>query len=86
MQMQNAECRMQNEKRGRSGFLNFAFCILHFAFVFAFPLPVAAHDIDTLITGGTIVTMAGPNIENGSIAIDKGAILAVGPSSENDAK
>ncbi|HET7706651.1 MAG TPA: amidohydrolase [Thermoanaerobaculia bacterium] len=59
---------------------------MHFAFVFAFPLPVAAHDIDTLITGGTIVTMAGPNIENGSIAIDKGAILAVGPSSEIDAK
>jgi len=42
--------------------------------------------VDILITGGTILTMAGPNIENGSIAIDKGKIVAVGPSSQIDAK
>jgi 5-methylthioadenosine/S-adenosylhomocysteine deaminase len=45
-----------------------------------------AHDVEILITGGTIVTMAGDNIERGSIAIDKGVIVAVGPSSEIDKK
>lgn len=44
----------------------------------------AAQNIDILITGGTVVTMAGPNIERGSVAIDDGAIVAVGPSSEID--
>ncbi len=46
----------------------------------------AAQNIDILITGGTVITMAGPNIERGSVAIDDGAIVAVGPSSEIDAK
>ena len=48
-------------------------------------LPLAASTtVDTLITGGTVVTMAGPNIENGSVAIHNGAIVAVGPSAEVD--
>jgi len=51
----------------------------------AFTLPVAAaQPADILITGGTVVTMAGPNIERGSVAIRNGEIVAVGPSSEID--
>jgi 5-methylthioadenosine/S-adenosylhomocysteine deaminase len=46
----------------------------------------AAEKIDILITGGTVVTMAGPNLENGSVAIRDGEIVAVGASSEIDAK
>lgn len=41
-------------------------------------------DIDILITGGTVVTMAGPPLEHASVAIDDGVIVAVGPSSEVD--
>jgi len=40
--------------------------------------------IDLLVTGGTVLTMAGPNIEKGSVAIDKGVIVAVGPSADVD--
>lgn len=48
--------------------------------------PVFADTADILITGGTVVTMSGPNIERGSVAIRNGEIIAVGPSSEIDAK
>jgi 5-methylthioadenosine/S-adenosylhomocysteine deaminase len=57
--------------------------------VLAVILPVAVsaapRNIDILVTGGTVLTMAGPNIEFGSVAIDKGRIIAVGKSSEIDA-
>jgi len=53
--------------------------------LFAFPL-LAAERVDILVTGGTVVTMAGPNIERGSVAIRDGEIVAVGPSSEVDAR
>jgi 5-methylthioadenosine/S-adenosylhomocysteine deaminase len=43
-----------------------------------------AVDVDILITGGTVVTMAGSTLEHASVAIDDGAIVAVGPSSEID--
>jgi 5-methylthioadenosine/S-adenosylhomocysteine deaminase len=46
----------------------------------------AAEKIDILITGGTVVTMAGPNIERGSVAIRNGEIVAVGSSSDIDGK
>ena len=45
-----------------------------------------AEEADILITGGTVVTMAGPNIERGSVAIRDGEIVAVGPSAEVDAR
>jgi 5-methylthioadenosine/S-adenosylhomocysteine deaminase len=46
----------------------------------------AAERADLLITGGTVVTMAGPNLERGSVVVRDGAIIAVGPSSEVDSK
>ncbi|HKR64889.1 MAG TPA: amidohydrolase [Thermoanaerobaculia bacterium] len=46
----------------------------------------AAERVDLLITGGTVLTMAGPNVERGSIAIRNGEIVAVGPSSDIDRK
>ena len=45
---------------------------------------LAAERADLLITGGTVLTMAGPNIERGSVVIRDGEIIAVGPSSEID--
>ncbi|HEU4523084.1 MAG TPA: amidohydrolase, partial [Thermoanaerobaculia bacterium] len=47
-------------------------------------LPLQGKTVDILISGGTVVTMAGPNIENGSVVIHKGEIVAVGRSSEID--
>jgi 5-methylthioadenosine/S-adenosylhomocysteine deaminase len=44
----------------------------------------SAKDADLLITGATILTMAGPNIERGSVAIVGNEIVAVGPSAEVD--
>lgn len=44
----------------------------------------AAERADILITGGTVVTMAGPNIENGSVAIRDGEIVAVGAAADVD--
>jgi len=38
----------------------------------------ASKNVDIVITGGTVLTMAGPNIENGGVAIDHGKIVAVG--------
>jgi 5-methylthioadenosine/S-adenosylhomocysteine deaminase len=46
----------------------------------------AAERADILITGGTVVTMAGPNIERGSVVIRGGEIVDVGPSAEIDKK
>jgi Cytosine deaminase and related metal-dependent hydrolases len=37
---------------------------------------------DIIVTGGTVITMAGPNIDDGAVAIDKGTIVAVGKSAE----
>ena len=42
----------------------------------------AAQKVDIVIRDGTIVTMAGPNIPNGGVAIDKGKIVAVGDVSQ----
>ena len=56
-----------------------------FAFVLiALCLAVSAQarSVDIVITGGTVLTMAGPNIENGAVAIDDGRIVAVGKSGD----
>lgn len=58
---------------------------LLFALALAFPL-AAAERADLLITGGTVVTMAGPNLERGSVVIRDGEIIDVGPSAEIDGK
>ncbi|MBK5258445.1 MAG: amidohydrolase [Thermoanaerobaculia bacterium] len=48
--------------------------------------PLHALPADIVITGGTIITMAGPNIENGSIVITNGRIIEVGRSADIDKK
>ncbi|MGA8808032.1 MAG: amidohydrolase family protein, partial [Thermoanaerobaculia bacterium] len=49
-------------------------------------LPLMAHaaprHVDIVITGGTVITMAGPNIEDGAVAIDNGGIVGVGKSAD----
>ena len=47
-------------------------------FLFIASVAHGAQTVDIVITGGTIVTMAGPNIPKGGVAIDKGKIVAVG--------
>src|SRR5215216_5995000 len=57
------------------------------AFVLILALPViAAEKADLLITGGTVVTMAGPNIERGSVVVRDGEIIDVGPSADADGR
>jgi 5-methylthioadenosine/S-adenosylhomocysteine deaminase len=58
---------------------------LALALLLAFPI-VAAERADILITGGTVVTMAGPNVERGSVVIRGGEIIAVGASSDIDGR
>ncbi|HYM62574.1 MAG TPA: amidohydrolase [Thermoanaerobaculia bacterium] len=58
--------------------------LLSIAASVALAAPKAPRKIDLLITGGTVLTMSGANIEGGSVAIDRGAIVAVGKSSEVD--
>jgi 5-methylthioadenosine/S-adenosylhomocysteine deaminase len=53
-----------------------------FALFFAATLHAATRKADIVITGGTVVTMAGPNIDDGAVVIDKGSIVAVGTSAE----
>ncbi len=42
----------------------------------------AQKTVDIVIAHGTLLTMAGPNIDDGAVAIDKGAIVAVGPAAK----
>jgi len=48
--------------------------------------PGDADAIDLLITGGQVVTISGPDIPAGSVAIRNGEIVAVGPSAEVDSR
>jgi 5-methylthioadenosine/S-adenosylhomocysteine deaminase len=56
--------------------LSFAFLIL----LTAISATAAVRKVDIIVTGGTVITMAGPNIDDGAVAIDKGDIVAVGKS------
>jgi 5-methylthioadenosine/S-adenosylhomocysteine deaminase len=47
-------------------------------FFFVASIVQASQTVDIVITGGTVVTMAGPNIPNAGVAINKGKIVAVG--------
>ncbi|HEY6140645.1 MAG TPA: amidohydrolase [Thermoanaerobaculia bacterium] len=47
-------------------------------FLFAVPLLAAPKKVDLLVTGGTVLTMAGPEIDDGAVAIDHGVIVGVG--------
>jgi 5-methylthioadenosine/S-adenosylhomocysteine deaminase len=52
------------------------------AFLLA-PLALAApRKVDLVVAGGTVLTMAGPNIDDGAVAIDHGAIVGVGKRAE----
>jgi 5-methylthioadenosine/S-adenosylhomocysteine deaminase len=46
----------------------------------------APKQVDIVITGGTVLTMAGPNIDHGAVAIDGGKIVAVGKAADIAAK
>src|SRR5437764_8827335 len=52
------------------------------AFLLALPALAAPKPVDIVIAHGTVLTMAGPNIDDGAVAIDKGSIVAVGPASK----
>jgi 5-methylthioadenosine/S-adenosylhomocysteine deaminase len=58
--------------------LSFAFLIL----LTALCATAAVRKVDIIVTGGTVITMAGPNIDDGAVAIDKGDIVAVGKSAD----
>jgi len=56
--------------------------LLALTFLAAIAIHAAPRKVDIVVTGGTVITMAGPNIENGAVAIDKGDIVAVGKSAD----
>ena len=49
-------------------------------------LLAAPKQVDIVVTGGTVLTMAGPNIDHGAVAIDGGKIVAVGKAADITAK
>lgn len=53
-----------------------------FLLVTALTVTAATRKVDIIVTGGTVITMAGANIDDGAVAIDKGNIVAVGKSAE----
>jgi len=54
-----------------------------FLFFLLAPLALAAPKrVDLVVSGGTVLTMAGANIDDGAVAIDKGVIVGVGTSRE----
>jgi 5-methylthioadenosine/S-adenosylhomocysteine deaminase len=51
-------------------------------FLLALPALAAPKRVDLIVTGGTVLTMAGANIDDGAVAIDKGVIVGVGTSKD----
>jgi 5-methylthioadenosine/S-adenosylhomocysteine deaminase len=47
-----------------------------------FAVAANAKTVDIVITGGTVLTMAGPNIDSGAVAIDQHKIIAVGKATD----
>jgi imidazolonepropionase-like amidohydrolase len=63
----------------RTKYFIMSFCILNYAFVIAStPIPAKKQDHPIALVGGTIHTVTGAVIENGTIVFDKGKITAVG--------
>ena len=86
MKIENAKLKIENAPRGPFSIFNFQFSILAAVFCVALgALGAPARSADIIITHGTVVTMAGANIENGSVVISGGKIVAVGSSSKIDA-
>jgi len=83
MKIENAKLKIENLRV--FSILNFQFSIFAALLIAGLALNAAPRTADILITGGTVVTMAGPDIENGSVVIAGGKIVAVGPSSKIDA-
>lgn len=50
--------------------------------ILAFAFTARAADVDIVISGGTVLTMAGPNIENGAVAIRGNKIVGVGKAAD----
>src|SRR5437762_14140901 len=56
---------------------------LAFLLLLLAPLALAAPKrVDLVVTGGTVLTMAGANIDDGAVAIDKGVIVGVGKADD----
>src|SRR6266496_5306450 len=68
--------RTANLRAMRRSFVAFLF------FLLALPALAAPKRVDLVVTGGTVLTMAGANIDDGAVAIDKGAIVGVGNSKD----
>src|SRR5258706_3306384 len=49
---------------------------------FALTAQAAPRQVDIVIAHGAVITMAGPNIDDGAVAIDKGDIIAVGKAAD----
>lgn len=49
-------------------------------------VPDSRLEIDLIVSGGTVLTMAGPNIDSGAVAIDEDSIVAVGSVSEIESR
>jgi len=90
--IENEKLKIENRRPFpilRFSIFNFQFSILFAATLLLAPVTPASaapRTADILITGGTVLTMAGPNIENGSVVISGGKIVAVGPSAQIDSK
>ncbi|MGK2859242.1 MAG: amidohydrolase [Thermoanaerobaculia bacterium] len=65
--------------------------LLFVLLVSAFPAPGGGQPVpekrsaDLVVRGGTVLTMAGPNIENGAVAVSGNTIVAVGTAAEIEA-
>src|SRR5436190_2134814 len=58
------------------------FALIAAVLLSALPILAASKAVDIVIAHGTVLTMAGPNIEDGAVAIEKGSIVAVGAASK----